>query len=356
MRPAPGRRGAGTGRRQGRTGAGLEVVTDEPKVVALGGGHGLAASLTALRTLSGSVTAVVTVADDGGSSGRLRAELGMLPPGDLRMAFAALARSGPDGALTADLLQHRFAGTGQLAGHPVGNLLLAGLVDLLGDPVEALDTLGRLLGIRGRVLPVSPEPMDIVADVVGLDPAQPYRVSQVRGQVAVATTTGQVISVRPVPHRPVACHEAVAAILAADYVVLGPGSWFSSVLPHLVVPDILAALSSTAARRILVLNLAPQAGETSGFTPETHLEVLAAHAPALTLDIVLADPATVADARQLQRAADVLGARLVLASVGVPDGSPRHDPQLLATAYQRVFEEEVRSARQVEPVGSEGAD
>lgn len=335
----------------------LEVVTIDRRVVALGGGHGLAASLAALRRLTRQVTAVVTVADDGGSSGRLRNELGILPPGDLRKAFAALTSDSPDGELAALVLQHRFTGGGALTGHPVGNLLIAGLIDVLGNPVTALDTLGRWLKIPGRVLPVSPEPMEIVADVVGVDPAEPYRISQVRGQVAVATTTGQVVTVRPIPRRPIACAEAIAAIETADYVILGPGSWFSSVLPHLVVPDILTALTTTSARRILVLNLAAQVGETSGFTPETHLEVLAAHAPALSIDIVLADPATVADVRALEGAARGLGGRLVLAEVGVPDGSPRHDPELLAAAYSRVFQEDVRSGRRAEPViSSEGAD
>ncbi|MEP6462381.1 MAG: uridine diphosphate-N-acetylglucosamine-binding protein YvcK [Frankiaceae bacterium] len=328
-----------------------------PRVVALGGGHGLATSLAALRTVTTAVTAVVTVADDGGSSGRLRAELGVLPPGDLRMALAALTSDGPDGELCAAVLQHRFGGDGALAGHPVGNLLLAGLIEVLGNPVAALDALGRLLGVQGRVLPVSCESMDIVADVVGVHPGNPYRISHVHGQVAVATTTGQVVAVRPIPPRPTACPEAVAAIAGADFVVLGPGSWFSSVLPHLLVPDILAALAATKAHRILVLNLAPQVGETSGFTPETHLEVLAAHAPGLTIDIVLADPATVTDVPALGTAAADLGARLVLTSVGVPDGSPRHDVHLLAAAYRRVFAEQVRDGRRPEPVNvSEGAE
>lgn len=315
------------------------------RVVSLGGGHGLAASLAALRQLPAAVTAVVTVADDGGSSGRLRTELGVLPPGDLRMALAALTTDDPSGDLSAAVLQHRFGGDGPLAGHPVGNLLLAGLIEVLGNPVEALDLLGRLFGVCGRVLPVSPEPMDIVADVIGLDAKNRYRVSEVRGQVAVATTTGSVVAVRSIPRQPKACAEAVAAIAAADYVILGPGSWFSSVFPHLVVPDIVAALTATPARRVVVLNLAPQVGETSGFTPETHLEVLGAHAPALSIDAVLADPATVADVGALERAAAALGARLVLAPVGVADGSPRHDPKLLAAAYRRVFEEDRRGHR-----------
>jgi uncharacterized cofD-like protein len=311
-----------------------------PKVVALGGGHGLAASLSALRRVTRDITAVVTVADDGGSSGRLREELGVLPPGDLRMALAALAGDDVDSEIGARLLQHRFAGTGPLSGHAVGNLLLVGLTEVLGDPVSALDALGRVLGACGRVLPVSPQPMDIAADVSGLDPDDPGAVVEVRGQVAVATTPGRLVSLRLVPAEPTACDAAVTAILDADWVVIGPGSWFTSVLPHLMVPGVNKALCATAARRLVVLNLAPQQGETSGFSPETHLEVFAAHAPELTLDVVLADPATVTDVAALRSAVESAGGRLVLAEVGVADGSPRHDPARLARAYGRIFDSE----------------
>ncbi|NUS93985.1 MAG: hypothetical protein HOQ36_16550, partial [Nocardia sp.] len=140
----------------------------DPAVVALGGGHGLYATLSAVRRITRRISAVVTVADDGGSSGRLRAELGVPPPGDLRMALAALAADA-DGVLTRTV-QHRFGGTGALAGHSVGNLLLAGLTEVLGDPVAALDQVGALLGISGRVLPMSNIPLDIEADVADAGP------------------------------------------------------------------------------------------------------------------------------------------------------------------------------------------
>jgi uncharacterized cofD-like protein len=162
-------------------------------------------------------------------------------------------------------------------------------------------------------------------------------VTDVHGQVAVATTAGQVESIRLVPAEPPACTEALAAVRDADWVVLGPGSWFTSVLPHLLVPDLLQSLLTTQARRLVVLNLEPQAGETDGFSPETHLEVLAAHAPELRIDAVLADPGTVADRGELERVSESLGARLVLAPVAVDDGSPRHDPGRLAAAYSDVF-------------------
>src|SRR4051812_32302430 len=164
--------------------------TSGPRVVAFGGGHGLSASLAALRQVAGDLTAVVTVADDGGSSGRLRSELGALPPGDLRMALAALAGEDEWGRAWAALAQHRFEGSGSLAGHPVGNLIITALADQLGDPVAALDMMGRLLGAAGRVLPLATQPLEIVADVVGLDDDDPGAASEVRGQVAVATTSG----------------------------------------------------------------------------------------------------------------------------------------------------------------------
>jgi uncharacterized cofD-like protein len=308
-----------------------------PRVVALGGGHGLAASLAALRRLTPHVTAVVTVADDGGSSGRLRRELGALPPGDLRMALAALAGDDDWGRTWAGALQHRFGGTGALAGHPVGNLLLAGLAEELGDPVAALDTVARLVGAVGRVLPMSPRPLEIAAEVTGLDDADPGRTHRIRGQVAVASTVGHVVSVSLVPPAPPACAEAVAAVEAADLVVLGPGSWFTSVLPHVLVPDLAAALAGTAARRAVALNLAAQPGETAGFSPQQHLEVLAAHAPGLRVDAVVADTDAVSDERGLMVAVSALGARLVLAPVSAGDGTARHDPARLAEAYRQVL-------------------
>jgi len=312
-----------------------------PRVVAFGGGHGLSASLEALRLVTPDLTAVVTVADDGGSSGRLRAELGALPPGDLRMALAALAGTDDWGRAWATLTQHRFAGSGSLAGHPVGNLIITALAEQLGDPVAALDMMGRLLGGAGRVLPLATEPLEIVADVVGLDPADPGAPSEVRGQVAVATTAGRVVAVRVEPPEPPACADAVQAVMEADWAVLGPGSWFTSVIPHLLVPEMAKALAGSRARRICALNLSPQPGETDGFSPETHLEVLAAHAPDLELDFVVADEqAVVSGLDSLREAAAGFGAELVVADVACVDGTPRHDPGRLAAVYREIFARE----------------
>lgn len=307
------------------------------KVVALGGGHGLSASLAALRRVVEDLTAVVTVADNGGSSGRLRREFGVLPPGDLRQALSALCGDDDWGRTWARVLQHRFASDGEMDEHALGNLLIVTLWELLGDHVDGLDWVSRLLGAQGRVLPMAVTPLDITATVLGIDPVQPDALTTVRGQVEVASTTGQVTAVQLDPHDPPACPEALDAVRAADWVVLGPGSWFTSVIPHLLVPELRDSLVTSRARTLVVLNLAPQPGETDGFSPEQHLEVLCAHAPDLTLDAVLADRAAVPDLRRLTAACRAVGAELVVTDLAVGDGTPRHDPARLADAYARLL-------------------
>ncbi|GEK20958.1 gluconeogenesis factor YvcK family protein [Cellulomonas xylanilytica] len=306
-----------------------------PAVVALGGGHGLSASLSALRLMTDRITAVVTVADDGGSSGRLRDELGVLPPGDLRMALSALCDDSDWGRTWRDLLQHRFSSSGDLDQHAVGNLLIVALWELLGDTVEGLDWVGKLLGARGRVLPMAAVPLLIEADVVDRSGAT----TRVVGQSAVAVTTGTISQVRLEPPDPPACPEAVDAIEAADWIVLGPGSWYTSVLPHLLVPGLRDALHRTSARTIVTLNLASgESGETAGMRADQYLDVLHSHAPELRVDAVVADPSAVEDVEALaERSAD-LGARLLLRQVSRGDGTPRHDPLRLAGAYSDVLD------------------
>ncbi|WP_040160952.1 gluconeogenesis factor YvcK family protein [Mobilicoccus massiliensis] len=306
-------------------------------VVAFGGGHGLAASLSALRHVTENVTAIVTVADDGGSSGRLRKQYDILPPGDLRMALAALCDDSEWGHLWRDVLQHRFGGEGELAGHAVGNLLIVGLWDLLGDSVHGLDLVGRLLGARGRVLPMAAVPLAIMAEVQGHDPALPDVTTLVRGQAAVAKTPGRVLSVRLDPPQPPACDEALTAVREADWVVLGPGSWFTSVMPHLLVPQLADALRDTAALRILTLNLEMQTSETQGYSAAHHLESLRAHAPDVNIDVVLADPQVVDDRADLEVHARRLGAELVVLPVARPEDPARHDPLRLAAAYRDII-------------------
>ncbi|UFU04436.1 uridine diphosphate-N-acetylglucosamine-binding protein YvcK [Ruania suaedae] len=308
-----------------------------PRVVALGGGHGLAATLGALRHVTTALTAVVTVADDGGSSGRLRQELGVLPPGDLRMALSALCDESDWGHTWRDVLQHRFTSSGSLDGHAVGNLLIATVWELLGDQVAGLDLVGQLLGAKGRVLPMAAVPLDIEADVAHGDGETAQR-SLVRGQSRVAVTAGRVERLRLLPAEPPAHPEAIAAVREADWVILGPGSWYTSVMPHLLVPELAEALHTTPARRALTLNLSAQLGETSGFSAADHLRSLHELAPDLRLDVVIADPSAVEDIDDLSSCAGTVGADLVLRQVSEGDGTPRHDTLRLAGAYRDAFE------------------
>ena len=231
----------------------------------------------------------MTVADNGGSSGRLRGEFDVLPPGDLRMALAALCGTDDWGITWSRVLQHRFAGDGEMNGHDLGNLLIVGLWELLGDHVDALDYVGRLLGATGRVLPMALTPMDITAEVRGLVPGDPDVLTASAVRSRSRRPTGSSTRSPCVPADPPAAPAALEAIAAADWVVLGPGSWFTSVIPHLLVPALRRALVSTDARVLVVLNLVDEAGETPGFGPADHLAVLASHAPDLKVHTVLVD-------------------------------------------------------------------
>ncbi len=302
-----------------------------PRVVAFGGGHGLAVSLQALRRVTDRLTAVVGVADNGGSSGRLREQFGVPPPGDLRMALAALCGDDSWGRTWSRVVQHRFGGRGDLRGHSLGNLLIAALWEETGDVVAGLDLVASLLEAQGRVLPVALAPLEFVADVVfPHDPAP----TEVRGQVAVASTPGTVESVRIEPADPPPCSEALQAVEEADHLVLGPGSWYTSVIAPLLVPSLREAIVASSARRTLVLNLCPQPGETSGFAAHTHLEVWQRDFPDIRLDTVVADPNPVADLPALESAAHRLGAQLLLRPLAEGDPAQgHHDPDLLAAAF-----------------------
>jgi uncharacterized cofD-like protein len=323
------------------------TVTGAVRVVAFGGGHGLSATLRALRRIHQDlpldITAVVTVADDGGSSGRLRATRDILPPGDLRQALAALA----DEEAIAEVFQHRFAGSDDLAGHPVGNLVLCALMELAGDPVLALDQAAQMLRCDGRVLPMSRQPLHIEADL-----SERGSVVTVRGQHAVAVTPKTIDRVRLVPAAPEACAEAVQATNDADWLLFGPGSWFTSVIPHLLVPQLAAAISMTAAKRLVTLNLAADS-ETAGLTLPEHLAALRRYLPGLHVDVVLADGKAVGDPEPVHRAAESLGARLVLAPVAVADGAPLHDPHALATALQPLLSSTTDSSNEPREVTTE---
>lgn len=244
-----------------------------PRVVAVGGGHGLAATLRAVRLLTDRVTAVVSVADDGGSSGRLRSLLHIIPPGDLRNCLVALAEPG-SALATAFSLRYE---QDELAGHSLGNLILAGLFEVCPDPVSALDEAARLLGVRGRVLPSAVEPVTLKAE---------SRSGSVDGQVAVMGTSA-LRSVSIVPTDPATSTAVAEALSVADLVLLGPGSLFTSVLAAVVVPDVLAAVNSSPGERVYLCNLHPQEPETSGFDVAAHVSALLDHG--VNLDRVICD-------------------------------------------------------------------
>ncbi|WIM68897.1 uridine diphosphate-N-acetylglucosamine-binding protein YvcK [Corynebacterium breve] len=320
------------------------MTSSDFSIACLGGGHGLYQTLLAARELEPSqINAVVTVADDGGSSGRIRRELGIIPPGDLRMALAALAHNDTDGDLWRTLLQHRFGGHGAMAGHSVGNMIIAGLTEDLGSTQEALDIVAKWTRSAGRVMPACLQPLDLEADVAGLDD-DPRVVRSVRGQVAVATTPGSVRRVRLIPEQPEVNPEAVDAIINADLVTIGPGSWFSSVIPHVLVPEVVEALNRTSAKVVVILNLSPEAGETHGFTTERHIHVLGQHALDLRVDAFIADnyiSPTSGEKAHLRRAAESLGASIEYYDVHVADESGaslnKHDPEKLAAALRDLY-------------------
>ena len=299
------------------------------KVVALGGGHGLAATLAALRQVTQKITAIVTVADNGGSSGRLRQEFPIFPPGDLRMALAALCADDEWGRTWAEIMQHRFVSDGDLNGHAMGNLLLASMWNAGDDPVVALDRVGELLKVIGRVLPMA----TVALDIEGTFTTSTGRIV-VRGQKEVATAKGHIDSLRIIPENPDARPEAVAAIADADWITMGPGSWFSSVIPHLLVPAQLEALKGSRAKKILILNLdassRSQGEEFAGSTPEEHLEFFHRYAHGLTVDYCLVDHSVVRDEASLRQTASTLGSEIVVADIRKAPGSIHHDVEKLA--------------------------
>jgi uncharacterized cofD-like protein len=278
-------------------------------VVAVGGGHGLAVTLRAARRYAGALTAVVSVADDGGSSGRLRRQLGIIPPGDLRKCLVALAE---EGSPLAVAFEQRFEAD-ELEGHALGNLVIAGLLSACGDPQRGLDEAARLLGAVGRVLPASSEPVVLKAHTDGGD---------VEGQTVVMRTA-HIRRVSLVPTDPPAPAAARDALARADQVVMGPGSLFTSVLAALAVPDIAEGIRRSPGRRVYVANLRPEGEETAGYDVADHVAALAAHG--IEVDVVVADPAAMA--------MGPVTVPVVTAALAKANGRA-HDPARLAAALE----------------------
>ncbi len=292
------------------------VTTDEgPTVVALGGGHGLAATLRATRRYAADITAIVSVADDGGSTGRLRSAGERLAPGDLRKCLVALAGESADAAILARAMEHRFD-NGDLAGHALGNLLLIGLASESGDLVQALDVAGGLLNSVGRVLPATKDTVTLRGHLRSGD--------VVDGQVRVGSQSDLAfVGVEPTDAAP--CDEALLAIAGADQIVLGPGSLYTSVLAATAVPGIVQAIEESPGQFVYVCNLHPQSAETEGYDVADHVDALARHG--LSPDVVLYDPVVI------DGAGDVAGA--IARPLARPTGLA-HDPELLGAALAAV--------------------
>jgi len=252
-----------------------------PRVVVIGGGHGLATLLRGLKAYTHNLTAVVTVADDGGSSGRLRKSLGILPPGDIRNCLAALSN---DEALLTQLFQYRFSGEQGLQGHSFGNLFISALSDITGSFEEAVAESGRVLSVHGQVLPSTLHNVRLVADVL-----LPHVVNEVRveGESRIPEVDGRVQRVWLEPNDAPAFPPVIRALLNADMIVIGPGSLFTSLLPNLLVHDVMAAVRNSRALKVYVCNIATQTGETQAFSCYDHVQALEEHAGEDLFDIVL---------------------------------------------------------------------
>jgi len=255
-----------------------------PKIVAIGGGHGLATLLRGLKTVSHNIFAVVTVADDGGSSGRLRESLGILPPGDVRNCLAALS---DDEDLLSQLFQYRFSNIDEsLKGHSFGNLFISSMAEITGSFEQAIAESGRVLAVSGRVLPATLENVQLIADIRKPDSKE---ISRVVGESKVTETTGIIQQVMLEPNNPAAYPEVIQSVLSADLIVIGPGSLYTSIMPNLLVKDITSAIRASQALKIFVCNVATQVGETEGYTCGDHLRVVEEHVGSNIFDIIVAN-------------------------------------------------------------------
>lgn len=309
----------------------LRALERGPRIVALGGGTGLSTVLRGLKHHSNNITAVVTVADDGGSSGVLRREMGVLPPGDIRNCLVALSDAEP---LLTRLFQHRFAqGTG-LEGHSFGNLFLVAMTDVSGDFESAIHEAGRVLAVRGQILPSTLDNVNLVASMEDG--------TIVRGESAIPKHEGRIAQLSLNPEEPLAYSEAVKAILEAQLLVVGPGSLYTSVLPNLMVRGIRQAMEASPALKVYVCNVATQPGETTGYSVEEHVQVLVDHIGPNVVDWVLADSGEVSSVEEFRIPAptsddDLAGLPLFRTSVINPDFPHHHDPDLLAQALLKLY-------------------
>jgi uncharacterized cofD-like protein len=324
-----------------------------PKIVAIGGGTGLSTLLRGLKKYTSNVTAIVTVADDGGSSGRLRRELGVLPPGDFRNCIVALAEAEP---LMARLFQYRFGKGSDREGHSFGNLFIVAWSGITGTFEEALREASRVLAVRGQILPSTLDNVTLCAELEDAD--------HVQGESEISKSTQPIKRIYMVPEHPAAYPEAVKAILDADVVVVGPGSLYTSVLPNLMVEGIARAIMASDALKVYACNVATQRGETDGFTVADHVRALLQHLRANPFHYVIATSNLSGSIPSEWRVSAVLpadpglkgdGPRTVLADV-VDDGNPlRHDPDKLSRAILRLYYEKAEQLGTGEPAEAAAA-
>jgi uncharacterized cofD-like protein len=313
-----------------------------PKIVAIGGGTGLSTLLRGLKQYSSNITAIVTVADDGGSSGRLRREMGILPPGDIRNCIAALA---DEEKLLTELFQYRFHTGDGLSGHSFGNLFISAMTEITGDLEQAIDASAKVLAIRGKVLPATLTDVSLWAKLAD------GRI--IEGESKITEAMGQIRQIGCHPADPVALPAVLAAIKEADYIIIGPGSLYTSIIPNLLVPAIRQALARVTVPRIYVCNIMTQPGETDNYSVADHLRAIEEVCEERIVDAVLAQK-TAPSPQSLQLYAQEhshpvfldreevgkMGYRIVLANVMAEDevtAKVRHDPQRLARVLWRWY-------------------
>lgn len=314
------------------------ILSHGPRVAAIGGGHGLSMLLRGLKTKTANLTAIVTVADDGGSSGRLREEMDIIAPGDLRNCLVAMAEKE---SLLEELFQYRFGGRGELAGHSLGNLFLAALIEEFGNPVNALKAASKILNVRGQVIPSTTDKMRLSALMA--DGAT------VEGESEISAYPSKIVKLSTIPKAAREVPSAASAIRTADLIVLGPGSLYTSILPNLLVPGIAEAIKESSAPCIYICNVMTQPGETDGFTVSSHLAALVNHIGPGVIDYVLANTGTPEESvlRRYKDAGAVpvpvdeecvkaMGVTLVTADLLGPARGAVHDADALAEELVRL--------------------
>jgi uncharacterized cofD-like protein len=313
-----------------------------PKIVAIGGGTGLSTLLRGLKAYSANITAIVTVADDGGSSGRLRREIGVLPPGDIRNCLTALA---DEEKLLTELFRYRFRAGDGLVGHSFGNLFLTAMSEITGDLEQAIAASSKVLAVRGRVLPATLTDVRLWAE---LEDGR-----RVEGESHITEAMGKIVKIGCIPANPPALPKAVQAIKEADYIIIGPGSLYTSIIPNLLVPEIAEAIALRRVPRIYVCNMMTQPGETEGYTVSEHIKAIDKACGKQLFNAVLVQrkvPSAKALIRYAQEdshpvyldreAVSLLGRRVVLSNIMYEDvetGLIRHDSARLARVLLRWY-------------------